>query len=207
MLKILGRVTSINVRKVLWTADELGLSYEREDWGLPLRDPHEPEFLALNPNALVPVIVDDGFVLWESNPIMRYLCERQGKSSLIPDDLRTRALMDQWLGWQSTELPGIWRYVFLAFGRPTPGYDDPKLIDASIAGWTKKMRVLEAQLEAHGPFVLGEQMTLADIALGVAVHRWFCTRFEHPELPAVAAYYERLKGRAAAAPYLGAGTP
>ena len=207
MLKILGRVTSINVRKVLWTADELGLSYEREDWGLPLRDPHEPEFLALNPNALVPVIVDDGFVLWESNPIMRYLCERKGGAALIPEDRWTRALMDQWLGWQSTELPGIWRYAFLAFGRPTPGYDDPKLIDASIASWTKKMLVLEAQLQAHGPFVLGERMTLADIALGVAVHRWFATKFEHPELPAVSDYYEGLKGRPAAVPYLGTTTP
>ena len=207
MLKILGRVTSINVRKVLWTADELGLSYEREDWGLPLRDPHEPEFLALNPNAQVPVIIDDGFTLWESNPITRYFCERQGESGLIPADLRSRALMDQWLGWQSTELPGIWRYAFLALGRPTPGFDDAKRIEVSITNWTKKMMVLEAQLKAHGPFVLGDRFTLADIALGVAVHRWFGTKFQHPELPRVAAYYERLKGRPAAAAYLGAGTP
>ena len=83
MLRILGRVTSINVRKVLWAADELGVAYEREDWGLPLRDPHDPEFLKLNPNALVPVLVDDEFVLWESHAIIRYLAERGG-GTLIP---------------------------------------------------------------------------------------------------------------------------
>jgi glutathione S-transferase len=206
VFKILGRVTSINVRKVLWTADELGVSYEREDWGLPLRDPREPEFLALNPNALVPVIVDDGFVLWESNPIMRYLCERQGQS-LIPEDLRTRALMEQWLAWQSTELSPVWIYAFLAFGRPTPGYDDQQAIAASIAKWTTKMAIIEAQLAGAGPYLLGEPFTLADIAIGLSVHRWFGTRFAHPELPAIGAYYERLKGRAAARTHLGAGTP
>jgi len=73
MLRVLGRVSSINVRKVLWTCDEIGLPFEREDWGLGFRSAQSPEFLALNPNGLVPVIVDEGFVLWESNTICRYL--------------------------------------------------------------------------------------------------------------------------------------
>jgi glutathione S-transferase len=73
MRKILGRVTSINVRKVLWAAAELGIDLEREDWGRPVRDPQVPEFLALNPNGLVPVLIEDGFVLWDSTAILRYL--------------------------------------------------------------------------------------------------------------------------------------
>lgn len=207
MLRILGRVTSINVRKVLWTADELGLSYEREDWGLPIRDPHEAEFLALNPNAQVPVIIDEGFVLWESNPIMRYLAEREENSALVPRDLKTRALMEQWLGWQSTELSPVGTYAFLALGRPTPGYDDKAAIEASIAKWTKRMAILEAQLAAVGPYLVGAQFTLADIAIGLSIHRWFGTRFAHPDLPAIKAYYERLRRRPPSRAHLAEATP
>jgi glutathione S-transferase len=192
---------------VLWTADELGLSYEREDWGLPLRDPHEPAFLALNPNAQVPVILDDDFALWESNPIIRYLAEQHKEPCLIPTDARARALMEQWLGWQSTELSTVWLYAFLALGRPTPGYDDPGMIAASIGRWTTKMQILEARLSAQGPYLVGEQFTVADIAIGLSIHRWFRTRFEHPDLPAIAKYYALLKTRPASAPYLGAATP
>lgn len=205
MRKILGRATSINVRKVLWTADELGLSYEREDWGLPMRNPMVPEFLALNPNGLVPVLVEDDFALWESNVIMRYLAERAG--ALIPAEPRQRALMEQWLGWQATELAPTWVYAFLAYGRPTPGYDDPAKIEASIGQWGKRMAILEGRLADGRGYVTGDAFTLADIALGVAVHRWFATPFEKPELPAVEAYYRRVKARPAAGAYTGAATP
>ncbi|HTJ56280.1 MAG TPA: glutathione S-transferase family protein [Devosiaceae bacterium] len=206
-MKILGRVTSINVRKVMWAADELGLSYEREDWGLPIRDPAVPEFLALNPNALVPVLIEDGFVLWESHPIMRYLAE-QHDGGLIPRDARARALMEQWLGWQATELTTSWAYAFRALGRPTPGYDDPGRIDASIAAWSKKMAILEGQLADGRPYVNGAEFSLADIALGVSVHRWVRTPFDRPApLPALEAYYERLRVRPAASAYLGPETP
>ena len=95
VLKILGRVTSINVRKALWVLDELGVAYEREDWGLPLRDPKVPEFLAFNPNAQVPVLIDGDFVLWESIAIMSYLNEARGSGALMPDDAQTRALAMQ----------------------------------------------------------------------------------------------------------------
>jgi len=206
MLRILGRITSINVRKALWVADELDLAYEREDWGLPIRNPRDPAFLALNPNALVPVLVEDGFVLYESNPIMRYLAERQG-GALLPRDLRQRALMEQWLAWQSTEVAPSWTYAFLALGRPTPGFDDRRQIDASIIRWSGKMEILEAQLGRQGPFVTGDNFTLADVALGVAVHRWFATPFAKPEMPKLGEYYQLLKGRAAGETYMGPQTP
>src|SRR3954463_7206684 len=149
MLRILGRVTSINVRKVLWAADEMLLSYEREDWGKPVRDPNVPEFLALNPNAQVPVVIEDEFVLWESHAVLRYLAAKQ-KSGLWPVDLEERALVDQWMSWQSTELNPAWSYVGRARLRNDPPNPDPARIEASIAAWTKMMRILEAHLAVSG---------------------------------------------------------
>ena len=131
MLKVLGRVTSINVRKVLWALDELDLAYDREDWGLPLRDPKVPEFLALNPNGQVPVLTEGDFVLWESNAILVYLAEREG--GLLPEQLELRALALQWLGWQASEFNESWGYAVRALIRKLPGYDDPALIAGSMA--------------------------------------------------------------------------
>jgi glutathione S-transferase len=207
MLKILGRVTSINVRKVLWTADEAGLAYDREDWGMPIRDPGTPEFLKLNPNGLVPVLIDDGFVLWESDAIMRYLAEAAPSRGLIPANRQDRATMGQWLSWQGGELAPCWRYAFLALGRPTPGYDDPQQIAASIERWSARMAVLEESLADGRGYIAGARLSLADIALAVALHRWFAVSFEKPELPRVGAYYARLRERPAAVAYLGEGTP
>lgn len=205
-LKVLGRVTSINVRKVLWLADEIGLEYEREDWGLPLRDPKTAEFTHLNPNAQVPVIVDDGFVLWESNAILRYLAQKH-HSDLLPSDLQQQALVEQWLGWQATDLNSQWGYAVSALGRKTPGHDDQTRIASSIAGWNAKMAILERQLENAGSFVAGDQCSIADIAIGLSVHRWLETPFDHPALPQVARHLERLKTRRASLPYLTADTP
>lgn len=205
-LRILGRVTSINVRKVLWAAGEIGIEYDREDWGLPLRDPNVPEFLALNPNAQVPVIVDDGFVLWESNAIISYLA-RKHRSGLLPADFQARGLVQQWLYWQLGELNPTWGYAVNALLRKNPAYADPERIADSVAKWTAKMEILEGQLARTGAFVCGEDFSLADIALGLSVHRWFSTPFERRELPAVAAYYEAMKARPAGAPWLTAETP
>jgi glutathione S-transferase len=205
-LTILGRVTSINVRKVLWAADEIGLSYEREDWGMPLRDPNEPAFLKLNPNAQVPVIVEDDFVLWESSAIMRYLAHKH-RSGLLPPLARQQALVEQWLGWQASDLNGQWGYAVLALIRKAAGYDDPDRIAASIAGWTAKMRILEGHLQATGGQLAGQAFSLADIAIALSVHRWMAAPIERPQLPAVADYYDRMRERDAGKPYLGAATP
>jgi len=117
MLRVLGRVTSINARKVLWAADEMGLVYEHEIWGKPDRDPNVTEFLALNPNGQVPVIIDDGFVLWESNTILRYLANKWRATSLLPTDPRARAEVERWIDWQATEFNTAWRYAFSAIVR------------------------------------------------------------------------------------------
>jgi glutathione S-transferase len=195
MLKILGRTSSLNVRKVLWACDELGLAYEREDWGTGFASPRSPEFLALNPNGLVPVLIDEQGALYESNTICRYLAARFGHGHLLPVEPRPRAGVEQWMDWQATTLNPTWGYAFLALGRPTPGYDDPEKIAASAEAWNKAMAILDQRLEQTGAHVAGHDFTLADVVLGVSVHRWVRTPIDHADLPAVRAYYARLKDR------------
>ncbi|MDF3834126.1 glutathione S-transferase [Cupriavidus basilensis] len=195
MLKILGKASSINVRKVLWCCDELGLPYTREDWGSGFRATDTAEFLALNPNAMVPVIDDDGFVLWESNAIIRYLASSHGGEAIYPADPKARARIDQWMDWQATELNNAWRYAFMALVRQSPLHQDAAALAASVAGWSKHIGILERQLERTGGYVAGERFTLADIPVGLSVNRWYGTPLQHPAYPAVAAYFERLGGR------------
>ena len=201
MVRVLGRVTSINVRKVLWALDELGIGYEREDWGLPLRDPNVPEFLALNPNGQVPVLIeDDGKALWESNGLLVYLA--QTRHGLLPKERCALGLALQWLGWQASELNPPWGYAVNALLRRTPGYDDEERIADSIRRWAAKMRILEAELALGHAFVAGDQFSIADIALGLSCHRWFMTPFDRSDLPATEDYYRRLRARPAGARWM-----
>lgn len=201
MVRVLGRVTSINVRKVLWTLEELGESYDREDWGLPMRDPKVPEFLALNPNGQVPAFIDDdGLVLWESNAVLLYLAKT--RSALMPADIHEHGRALQWLIWQATELNPPWGYALNALARKTPGYDDPAKIAESIARWTDRMDILEAELAKGNAFIAGDSFSIADIVLGLSIHRWLRTPFEGKPLPAVEAYYARLRQRPAGARWM-----
>jgi glutathione S-transferase len=199
MLKIIGKASSINVRKVLWTCAELGQAFEREDW--------QDSFAALNPNAMVPVLVDGDFVLWESNAICRYLCAQSPGSGLLGPDARQRALVEQWMDWQATELNNAWRYAFLALVRQSPAHTDRAQIEASIANWNRHIGILDARLESTGRFVTGERFTLADVVLGLSVNRWMMTPMVRPGYPAVRAWYERLKERPAFLQFGCNGTP
>lgn len=195
MLQILGRASSINVRKVLWTCAELDIAFEREDWGAGFRSPHSPEFLALNPNAMVPVIRDGDFVLWESNTIIRYLASRYGGEPFYPPQAQARARVDQWLDWQATDLNNAWSYAFMSLVRHSPAHQDSAALAQACSTWSRHMAILDRQLETTGAYVSGDAFSLADIAIGLSVQRWFATPLEHPPLPAVAAYYERLSQR------------
>jgi glutathione S-transferase len=205
-LRILGRTTSINVRKVLWTADLIGIPYENEPWGLPVRDPNVPEFLALNPNAQVPVIVDGDYVLWESNAIMRYLAESR-RSGLWPVDARERGRVDQWLTWQVSELNPAWVYAHQALLRRNPAYTDPDRIAQSIKSWNKAMVLLERQLEQTSGFVANDRVSLADIVIALSSHRWLATDFDKPELPAVVSHHAMMQQTEAGTRYLRADVP
>lgn len=201
-MRLLGRLTSINVRKVRWTADLLGIAYETEVWGLPDRDPRVPEFLALNPNAQVPVLIEDGFVLWESNAIMRYLASGP-RGSLPPFDARGQALVDQWMCWQASELNPAWVYPVQALLRRNPAYSDVTRIADGIRVWSQKMAILEAHLAKGDGFVVGDTLTLADIVIALSTHRWLSTPFERQEFPAILAHYERLRATPGGRIYLG----
>jgi glutathione S-transferase len=196
MLRLLGKEASINVRKVSWTCAELGIDYQREDWGMPVRSPAEPAFLALNPNAMVPVIVDaDGTVLWESNTICRYLAQRYGDGSLLPRDAVGRARVEQWMDWQAGELNSSWRYAFMALVRKSPAHGDTAQVEHSIVQWKRHMGILERQLDQTGAFVAGAAFSLADIVLGLSANRWLMTPMVRPGTPALQAWLDRLRQR------------
>ncbi|MDP1753004.1 MAG: glutathione S-transferase N-terminal domain-containing protein [Reyranella sp.] len=187
-LRIIGKASSINVRKVLWACEEFGVAFHRSD--------DAPE-RARNPNGLVPVIVDGDFVLWESNTILRYLAGRHGASALLPSEPRARAEVEKWIDWQATEFNSAWRYAFMALARKNPAFDDARQIEASIQEWTRMLAILDDRLAATGAFVAGDGFTLADIPIGLSVNRWFMTPMQRPSFPAVEAYYERLSVRPA----------
>jgi glutathione S-transferase len=195
VLKVLGRASSINVRKVLWTCAEIGLPFEREDWGIGFQPTSDPAFTSLNPNALVPVVRDGDFVLWESNTICRWLASEHRRDDLLPSAPRERALVERWMDWQATELNSAWRYAFYALVRKSPQHQDAQDIEASVRQWNRTMSLLDAQLHSTGAYAAGDRFTLADVVLGVATHRWLATPIERPALPHVAAYHQRLSQR------------
>ena len=195
MLKILGKSTSINVRKVLWTCVEIGLPFEQEEWGSGFRSTDAAEFHALNPNAMVPVIQDGEFVLWESNTICRYLASQHARLDLLPAHPRERALVEQWMDWQAGELNNSWRYAFMALVRNSPAHRDSASIASGIANWHRHMAMLAAQLAKTGSYVTGPNFTLADIVIGLSVNRWAMMPMERPSLPAIADYVELLAQR------------
>lgn len=198
MLRILGRLSSINVRKVVWTCEELGLGFEREDWGAGFRPLDGAEFLALNPNGQIPVLIDGNFVLWESNAIIRYLANRYSSGNLLPAEPMARARVDQWIDWEGSELPRAWSYAFRALSRRQEGFDDPAQIAASLRQWHAKMEILEGRLAETAAFVAGPEFSLADIVIGLTAHRWRATPMkDRPPLPAVDAYLHRLDERPA----------
>jgi glutathione S-transferase len=197
MLRILGKASSINVRKVLWTCDEIGLPYVREDWGSGYASSRTAEFLALNPNGQVPVIQDENGFLWESNPICRYLAAKHDCTDLLPAPPAQRARVEQWMDWQASELNVAWRYAFNALVRRNSAYGDPTEITTSTREWNAKIGILDRQLASTGAYAAGAAFTLADVVLGLSVNRWLMTPIDRPDYPAVTAYYRRLAERPA----------
>lgn len=197
MLTIIGKATSINVRKVLWTCTELALPFERREWEL--------EDAALNPNRMVPVLLDGDAVLWESNTICRYLCNRHGDGALLPPDALARARVEQWMDWQATELNTTWRYAFMALVRASPAHQDPAQIAAGIDAWNRHIGLLDGHLAQGMPWVAGDAFSLADIVLGLSVNRWRMTPMARPDCAHVAQWVERLSERPGFALWCGNG--
>lgn len=182
--------------KVVWGLEELGLPYERIDAGGSFGKTNTPEYRAMNPNGLVPTLEEDGFVLWESNVILRYLCTAHAPGSpLWPAEPRARANADRWMDWQQTTLNRSMEVVFMQLVRTPAEKRDAKAIAKGVKDTGKTWGMLDAELAKH-PYVAGTTFTIADIPLGVHVHRWFNLAIERPSLPDLKAWYERLLERA-----------
>ncbi|MBS1217492.1 MAG: glutathione S-transferase [Proteobacteria bacterium] len=195
MLKIWGRTNSINVQKVLWCCAEVGLQYERIDAGMQFGVNNTPEFKMLNPNGLVPLINDDGFVLWESHAIVRYLARKHGLGTLCPADPCAAADADRWMEWYSTTLWNHMKPVFWNLVRTPP----EKRNLTEVEDNRQKLAGYLAMADAHlgqRDYLAGVQFTMGDIPLAVLAHRWFNLPIERPALP----HYERWFRTVAARP-------
>ncbi len=197
MFKIYGARTSSNVQKVLWCCGELGLPFERdENTGGPSRNDRTAAYMALNPNGLIPTIDDDGFILWESNVIVRYLAAKHGLGILCPADLEKRADCERWMDWQQTAIAEPMGVAFRALLRQplteTPEHQLQSALWRAGDAW----KILDAHLAARA-FVGGTALTMGDIPLGNAVHRWYKLPIERSSLPHLKAWYGRLCERPA----------
>jgi glutathione S-transferase len=196
MLIVHGRATSLNVQAVMWTIAELGLAAERRDVGLNFGGNDTPEFLAMNPNGLVPVLQDDHVTMFESAAILRYLAARHGRFPFWPEDPVARAPADMWAEWGKTTLqPSFMRPVFW------PALHGQAADDRSRAAFEKKLDILEGRL-GEGPWLLGRDLTLADIEVGLPLYRYFTVDLDRRDRPALAAYYARLTERPAYAAHV-----
>ncbi len=196
MLKIWGRNTSSNVQKVMWAIGELKLPHERIDIGGAFGGNKEPAYLAMNPNGLVPTLEEDGFTLWESNAIVRYLAARNGAGALEPADPKTRARANQWMDWQLSVVgPAIFG-AFWGLIRTPPDKRDPAAIEASQKKTTEAMIILDAQL-AKTAFVAGDAFSMGDIPLGVMAYRFRQLVPQRPPLPNLERWYASLEKREA----------
>ena len=200
MLKIWGRANSSNVQKVVWTAEELDVPYERVDVGGAFGGTKDASYLAMNPNALVPTVQDGDLTLWESNTIVRYLAAKYGKGKLWIEDPGQRALAEKWMDWGFTlagpNTPLFWGYI-----RTPPEKRDPAALEAARVKAIELWRTVEAELAKH-PYIAGDAFSIGDIGLGVFVHRWMQFPIERGSQPTLDGYYERLKARPAYAKWI-----
>jgi glutathione S-transferase len=197
MLKILGRKTSVNVQKVMWAVGELGLAHERADLGGEFGGLDTPEYIALNPNRLVPTLDDGGFTLWESNTIIRYLSRTYGHGTLAPTDPHAYARAEAWMDWSLTSLyADLILTCFIQHVRVTAQDRDVAAVAVAAKRAGEKLGILDKQL-ASRRFIMGDQLTIADIAVGTLMYRYFSLNISRPSLPNVEVWYARLTQRPA----------
>ena len=190
MIRLWGRISSINVRKVLWTLQETGVPFERIDAGLAYGVVNDAAYVAKNPNRLVPLLEDGDFVLWESNAIVRYLCARYAPQC-YPQDLQRRFDAERWMDWQQTTLNPAGRDAFVQLIRKPGGQVDAARVDASVAATTPLLDLLDAHL-ARQPFMAGAQLTMADIPIACEIHRWRGTPLPHQPRPHLDRWYQHM---------------
>ena len=193
---IWGRDNSVNVQKVLWYCEEAGIAYERRDAGLNFGVVNTPEYRALNPNGLVPTIDEDGFILWESNTIVRYLAAKHSRGTLWPDDLRQRARVEQWMDWSNTVFWPAIRPLFMGLVRTEATKRDPQALEQQRVATANALKMVDAHLERNA-FMGGDAFTMGDIPLGCGIWRWMAMPIERPALPHLQRWFDDLGKRPA----------
>jgi glutathione S-transferase len=196
MLRIWGRLSSINVRKVVLAARWMNLEFERVDAGREYGIVQTPDYLGRNPNGLVPLLEDGDFQLWESNVIVRYLCAKHSAGALYPDDLPSRFDAERWMDWQQTTLNPAGREAFIQLIRTPAEKRDAKAIAQSVAATQPLLEVLDKHL-AQRPFMAGAAFTMADIPIACEMHRWLGLAIDHPARPHLDRWYRDIRGQAA----------
>ena len=196
MLKVWGRKNSANVQKAMWAIGELKLAHERIDIAGAFGRNHEPAYLGLNPNGLVPTLEDGDLVLWESNSIVRYLASLHGKGTLEPADPKARARAGQWMDWQLSVLGPAIHATFWGLVRTPPEKRDPAVIAASKSKTTAAIEILDAQL-AKTPYVAGDAFSMGDIPVGIFGYRFHALVTERPPLPHFERWFAAISARPA----------
>lgn len=201
MLRIWGRRSAFNVQKALWAIGELDLPHEHIEVGGAAGGLYNPEFRALNPHGRIPVIDDDGLIVWESNSIVRYLAAKYGAGHLWDADPAARSLADRWMDWGLATAQRDFQDLFWAFYRKPAKDHDHAFIAERLARCTADYRLLDEHL-ATQPWLAGERFTMADIPVGTTLYRYFTLDIERPEIPHVEAWYARLCDRPAFAEHI-----
>lgn len=195
-MKIWGRENSTNVRKVLWSAEELGLAYEHVPAGGAFGIVGSDEYRALNPNGLVPCLEDDGLILWESNAIVRYLAREYGREPFAPADARLWAAADKWMDWTSLSFAAPFRDLFWNLVRCAPDQRDMAAVESGLRQSAQLMAIADQAL-TRSPWLSGEDFGIGDIPLGSIAYAWFSLPIERPDLQGLQSWYDRLTARAA----------
>ena len=201
MLKIWGRNTSSNVQKVLWALGEMKLPFERLDVGGAFGKTRDAPYLAMNPNSLVPTLEeDDGFTLWESNSIIRYLASnlaaKHANHTLEPADLKIRAVAQKWMDWQLSVLGPAITPVFWGLIRTPAEQRDAKAIATGKEKTIAAAGIMDAQL-GKTPYLAGNDFSYGDIPAGIMIYRYMQLIPERPATPNLDRWYAAISTRAA----------
>ena len=195
-MKVLGRPNSVNVQKVMWCAAELGLEVERTDIGGAFGGNDGAEYLSQNPNGKIPTLIDGDYVLWESNAIVRYLCDQYASGHWYPDTAQKRGHANQWMDWYQTALHRPMTVLFWQLIRTKPENRDFAATESAIGECANFWAMLDQHLAGRA-YILGDVPTMADIPLGCAAYRWHSMSFERPELENLHAWWSRIAKRSA----------
>jgi glutathione S-transferase len=197
MLKVWGRNTSSNVQKVTWALAELNVPFERFDVGGAFGKTTEPFYQAMNPNSLVPTLEeDDGFTMWESNSIVRYLAAKASARVLEPADLKERARAHMWMDWQLTVMAAAITPVFWQMIRTPADKRDNNAIATSKEKTIAAARIMDAQL-SRTAYLAGDAFSYGDIPVGIMIYRYMQLIPERPATPNLDRWYAAISGRPA----------